>query len=95
MIKKHVEHNSGIAPPYGGKARQSDIHHGVAIGVHVDASMQGNRRFDLRIVQALQRPFDEVAVEAAEQSFPAGAAEVQVCEIVHGAKLSTAAPISL
>ncbi|MNF97518.1 hypothetical protein D3C84_803500 [compost metagenome] len=95
MVEKHIEHDPGIAPSHGGKARQGDVHQGMAVGVHVNAPMQGDRRFDPRVVEPLQRSLDEIAIETAEQLFPARAAEVQVREIVHGPQLSTTPPISL
>jgi len=48
----------------------------MAISEHVDLPMQGNRRFDLRVELPLQPPFDEIAIQTAEQLTGALATEV-------------------
>ena len=57
--------------------------------------MQLDRRFDLRVELALQAAFDEIAIEAAQQLCRKLAAQVQMCEIIHGAQFSTAVNVSL
>ena len=57
--------------------------------------MQLNGRLDLRAVLALQAAFDEIAIEATQQLCRKLAAEVQMCEIIHGAQFSTAINVSL
>ena len=49
--------------------------------------MQMNRAFDVRRKTSGQQPFDEVAVKAAQQLRRGLPAEVQVCEVIHGACL--------
>ena len=88
MVEKHVEHDAGIAPTRQGKPRQRDIHQRMAIGEHVDAAMQLDGRFDLRVELPLQPPFDEIAIQAAEQLTRTLATEVKMCEIVHGRSLT-------
>lgn len=56
----------------------------MAVGVDVDLPVQTNRRFQRRGKAPLQRPFDEIAIEAAEQLLGLLTAEVKVCEVVHG-----------
>jgi len=60
----------------------------MAIGKHIDLTMQSNRRFDLRVELPLQPSFDEIAIQTAEQLTGALATEVQMCEIVHGRSLA-------
>lgn len=57
--------------------------------------MQLDRRLDLRAELALQAAFDEVAIEAAQQLRRKLAAQVQMCEIIHGAQSTTAVHVSL
>jgi hypothetical protein len=57
--------------------------------------VQLNRRLDLRAELALQATFNKVAIQAAEQLSRKLAAEVQMCEIIHGAQFSTAVNVSL
>jgi hypothetical protein len=50
--------------------------------------MQLDGRFDLWIELPLQPPFDEIAIQTAEQLTGALATEVQMCEIVHARSLA-------
>jgi hypothetical protein len=88
VVEKHIEDDPGIAPARQGKPRQRSIHQRVAIGEHVDAAMQLDGRFDLRIELPLQPSLDEIAIQTAEQLTGTLATEVKMCEIVHGRSLA-------
>ncbi|MNH36637.1 hypothetical protein D3C79_974520 [compost metagenome] len=60
----------------------------MTISEYVDAAMQLDGRFDLRVELPLQPPFDEIAIQAAEQLTRTLATEVKMCEIVHGRSLA-------
>lgn len=56
----------------------------MAVGVDIDLPVQTDRRFQRQGEAPLQRPFDEIAIEAAEQLLRLLTAEMKVCEVVHG-----------
>ncbi|MNI92142.1 hypothetical protein D3C73_1499020 [compost metagenome] len=65
------------------------------IGVAVDVPMQPNGSLQRRRKAPLQRAFDEIAVQAAKQLLRRRAAQVQVCEVIHGRSLALRIRISL
>lgn len=95
VVEKHIEDDSGIAPASQAEARQCLPHQRVAVGKTINRAVQLDRRFDLRAELALQAPFDEVAIETAQQLRRKLAAQVQMCEIIHGAQSITADNVSL
>lgn len=66
MVEKHVEDDPGITPPGRGETPEGDVHQRVAIGEHINAPMQLNRRFNRRRKLPLQASFDEIAIQTAE-----------------------------
>jgi hypothetical protein len=62
----------------------------MAVGKDIDAAMQLDSRLDLRVKLPLQPPFDEIAIQTAEQLTGTLATEMKMREIVHAAQLNTA-----
>ncbi|MNH28917.1 hypothetical protein D3C79_891190 [compost metagenome] len=94
VVEKHIEDNAGKAPSLCGETCQRCQYHGMAVGITVDVPVQADRRFQCRRKAPFQRALDEIAIQAAEQLLRRRAAQVQVCEVVHGASLAPPRPIS-
>ncbi|MNN48033.1 hypothetical protein D3C81_1624850 [compost metagenome] len=88
MVEKHIEDDAGKAPPLRGKPGQCGQYQGMTVGIAVDMPVQADRRFQRWGKAPFQRALDEIAIQAAEQLLRRGAAQVQVCEVVHGASLA-------
>ena len=76
VIEKHIQQDAAITPPLNRKTCPRLRLQRVAVGEHIDAPMQVDRRFDIRRPLPGQRPFDEIAIQAAQQLCRRIAAEV-------------------
>ena len=65
MIEKHIQQDAAVAPPLNRETRPRMRLQRVAVGEHIDASMQVDRRFDIRRPLPGQRAFDEIAIQTA------------------------------
>ncbi len=95
MVEKHIQNDTGKAPPLTRKTRKSRQHQRVLVGIAVDMPVQPDGRLQRWREAPFQRAFDEVAIQAAKQLVRRRAAKVQVCEVVHERSLAPPAHISL
>ena len=88
MVEEDIQQDAGDPSPFDGKALLGLEDQGVAVGEGVDPPVQADGRLDIRRPAPVQRPLDEVAIEAAEQLCRLRAAEVEVGEVVHGLRVT-------
>ncbi len=95
MVEEHIQNDPGISPPGQFETRQRLVDQRMAVGKHVDPTMQLNGCLDRRRELPFHAALDEIAIEAAEQLFRVPTTQVEMREIVHGLSLASSTPISL